>query len=112
MGLDAVILALAALITAGGSLVGAVALGVKNLAEARATRGAAEHTARQVSPNHGSSLADAVHRIERTVDKLEADVRVMREEKAGDHIELRRRLGRVEEQLFPTSAPSPGGPRQ
>lgn len=110
MGLDAVILALAALITAGGSLVGAVALGVKNLAEARATRGAAEHAARQVSPNHGASLADAVHRIERTVDKLEADADKLESDADAEHLELRRRINRLEEHLIQPSPP--GGPRQ
>lgn len=64
MELDAIIIATGALITAVGGFIGAVALGMKNLAEGRATRIAAEHTAREVSPNHGSSLADAVSRIE------------------------------------------------
>lgn len=110
MDYDAIIIAIAALITAGGSLVGAVAMGAKNLAEARATRGAAEHTARQVSPNHGSSLADAVNRIERTVDKLEADADKLESDADAEHLELRRRINRLEEHLLPPSFP--GGPYQ
>lgn len=64
MTADALLLAAAAMATALGSLIASLALGVKHLAEARATRAAAEQAARQVSPNHGSSVADAVKRIE------------------------------------------------
>ena len=112
-----------------GTLVAAVTLGVKNLAEARATRSAAEQAARQVSPNHGSSVADAVKRIERSqtsqarsIGGIRDDLRQDREHLLAhleDSREVRRdtvrRLTRLEALLLPQTAPSPpdleGGPK-
>lgn len=103
MDVDALIVAVAALLTALGSIIGALALGAKQLAEAKATRAAAEHTARQVSPNHGSSLADAIRRVEvrqkehsASIGGIRDDMRVLREEKVDEHDDLRNRLRALE----------------
>ena len=103
MEIDALILAIAALLTALGSVAGALALGAKQLAEAKATRAVAEHTARQVSPNHGSSLADAIKRVEvrqkehsASIGGIRDDMRVLREEKVDEHDDIRKRLRDLE----------------
>lgn len=108
MGVDAILIASGAFITAIAGLVASLTLGAKNLAEARATRGAAEHTSRQVSPNHGSSLADALRRVEarqvehsKSIGGIRDDMRVLREEKVDEHDDLRRRIRTIEEKREP-----------
>lgn len=116
------------LLGAASGVIAALTLGAKNLAEARATRAAAEQAARQVSPNHGSSVADAVKRIERSqtsqarsIGGIRDDLRQDREHLLAhleDSREARRdtvrRLNRLENLLIPPTAPSPpepeGGP--
>ena len=101
--MEAVIIAIGALITALGGAVASVTLGVKNLAEARETRVHAETAAHEVTHNSGSSLKDAVARMEKSqlaisgvVDEIRADVASLRAEKAGDHADMRRRLTSLE----------------
>ena len=116
------------LLGAASGVIAALTLGAKNLAEARATRAAAEQAARQVSPNHGSSVADAVKRIERSQTSQARSIGGIRDDLRQDrehllaHLEdsrlarrdTVRRLDRLENLLIPPTAPSPpepeGGP--
>lgn len=121
MTLDVVLLAAAAMVTALGSLAASLALGVKHLAEARATRAAAEQAARQVSPNHGSSVADAVKRIEQrqrehsqSIGGIRDDMRQDREhllthldDSRETKTEINHRLRRLEAAVGPLSARTP-----
>ena len=101
--MEAAIIAIGALVTALGGAVASVTLGVKNLAEARETRVHAETAALEVTHNHGSSMKDAVSRMEEAqlaisgvVDEIRADVAGLRAEKASDHADMRHRLTRLE----------------
>ena len=121
MTLDVVLLAAAAMVTSLGSLAASLALGVKHLAEARATRAAAEQAARQVSPNHGSSVADAVKRIEQrqrehsqSIGGIRDDMRQDREhllthldDSRETKTEINHRLRRLEGAIGPLSARTP-----
>lgn len=116
------------LIGAIATLLTAIGVSMKNAAEGRAisrnaaaARSAAEQAARQVSPNHGSSVADAVKRIEskqdsqsRSIGGLRDDLRQDREhllthleDSQIDRSETHRRLSRLESLLLPKTAPSP-----
>ena len=120
MPVDVLLIAAAAMVTSLGSLAASLALGVKHLAEARATRAAAEQAARQVSPNHGSSVADAVKRIERQREHLRSiggirdDMRQDREhllthldDSRETKTETNHRLRRLEAAIGPLSARTP-----
>lgn len=110
MDLEAIILATTALVAAAGGIVLNLTLGAKNLAEARKIREDTKATAHQLQPNSGGSVSDAVTRIEnrgvelaRSVGSIRDDVRGLREEKANDHLDIRRRLVHIEEKVFPSA---------
>lgn len=85
--LDGVLLALAALFTALGSVVFQLTTAAKIRAETAGIRRAAEHAATQassaaaaVTPNHGSSMADAVRRTETRLTELARSIGGLRED--------------------------------
>lgn len=61
--LDDMIVALAALITAAGALIGAIVQGAKTRTEIGSLH---RKVQREMDPDHGASLRDAVNRIEAT----------------------------------------------
>ena len=113
----ALVLAIGAIITAAGGVVSNIAHSRKTLAEARQisvqTKQVLEHSktaAHEVTHNSGSSMKDAVARIERNQGELvqshrsmvhemggfREEFRCLREEKVSDHRDIRDRLSALE----------------
>lgn len=85
MAADALLLAVAAIITAIGGLIGALTLGARHLAEARRTRDSAEETAAQFRRNGGSTMVDAIDRLEQGVAHIAHEQRSQRDELVALH---------------------------
>ena len=101
--MDVIIISIGALITAIGTAVASITLGVKNLAEARETRVHAATAAHEVTHNSGTSMKDALARVEQSqltvagaVDEIREEISQLRREKSVDHADMRYRLGRLE----------------
>lgn len=106
-----VIVSLTPLITALAALVGAVAQGIKIRAEIRSLRGKVQY---EMGPNHGSSLRDAINRIEESQKQAMKTVRGMSRDigrladadqniqEIADHAHesLNKRIERVENNIF------------
>lgn len=114
----ALVLAIGAIITALGGVASNIANSRKTLAETRQinvqTKQVLEHsktTAHEVTHNSGSSMKDAVSRIERNQGELveshrdmlhemsgfREELRCLREEKVNDHRDIRDRLTSLEQ---------------
>lgn len=117
----ALILAVGAIITAAGGVVSNVAHSRKTLAEARQisaqTKQVLEHSktaAHEVTHNSGSSMKDAIARIERNQGEMveahrtilhemggfREEFRSLREEKVHDHRDIRDRLASLERRRY------------
>ncbi|MDU5025356.1 MAG: hypothetical protein E6261_04570 [Cutibacterium avidum] len=109
--LDDMIVALAALITAAGALIGAIVQGAKTRTEIGSLH---RKVQREMDPDHGSSLRDAVNRIEaaqgdnaRTMRGMARDIGRLadsdqRIQASADHAHesLGKRIERIEDTMF------------
>ena len=82
---DHILLALAAVVTALGSLIGALVLGLRARTDARQARIAAEAVHTSISSaNGGSSVRDALNRIEDSQRDIRQDIGGLRAENRAD----------------------------
>ena len=96
----------AALVTAAAGVVAAWRSKLKPLLTD--TRRAATAAAEQLTPNHGSSVRDALTRIETTVDRLDRSVSARLAEVRSDmHLEREQNARRLERLEHYHSAPTP-----
>lgn len=63
------------------------------------TEKAAVHTANEMMPDHGSSIADAVRRIKMAVNVSTQDVKLLRQEAATTHALLSARIDAIADHL-------------
>lgn len=108
-----VIVSITALIAAIASCIGAIVQGAKIRAEVRSLTGKVRY---EMGPNHGSTLRDAVNRIEESQKQTEKTVRGMSRDigrladadqniqESADHTHesLGKRIQRIEDSIFTT----------